>query len=108
MRRVWKTPSHHNLTKLRSLHLVLEFTFQNSMQTSTYQASWKVFLGQGSGWRPDSAELADNPEAEPSERLLKQMAGSAEDPGKQGGASAGASITKSQCFADKGTYLSAL
>src|ERR1035437_6342275 len=83
MPRVWRTPSHLNLTKVKSLHPVLEFTFQSSMQTSTCLASWRAFSAQRSGWRPDSVELAGNPEAEPRERLPKRMAGSAEDQGKQ-------------------------
>src|ERR1035437_7819028 len=82
MPRVWRTPSHLNLTKVKSLHPVLEFTFQSSMQTSTCRASWRAFSAERSGWRPDSVELAGNPEAEPRERLLEQTARSAEHLGR--------------------------
>src|ERR1019366_780813 len=106
MLRVWRTPSHRNLTKLRSLHPVSEFTSPSSMRISTCRAFWTAFLDPRAGWHPDSVKLVDNPEAEPRERLPKPMAGSAGDPGKQFEARAGTPRWQAAVgFADQGPHV---
>src|SRR5260370_8428760 len=83
MRKVWKTPSHRNSRKSRSVHPASEFTFQNLTLTSTCRPCWRVFSAQENGSHHDLVNLAASLAAGTKEPLPGRTADSVEDQRKQ-------------------------